>query len=182
MNQLEGRGHYKCIGTMSGTSLDGLDLVYCEFVKSGDQWSFKILNSKSLSYDAPLRDDLFNAPSFDSERLMLLDRSIGKFFADAIQTFIRENSLQPDFISSHGHTIFHQPESLLTLQIGNGYVIAANTGIPVITDFRSLDVALSGQGAPLVPIGDHFLFSDYDIRLNLGGISNISLEKGNQTI
>jgi len=104
----------------------------------------------------------------------------GKYIGQQVLNFIEANKFKPDFIASHGHTIFHKPDEQLTLQIGDGNTIAAITGYPVVFDFRSLDVSLGGQGAPLVPIGDKLLFGEYDFCLNLGGFANISFEKNNQ--
>ena len=89
---------------------------------------------------------------------MQTDIEYGKFIGGAINTFLVNEKV--DFISSHGHTIFHQPKNKYTLQIGNGKTIAKVTGTTTINDFRSLDVLLNGQGAPLVPIGDFHLFPD----------------------
>jgi anhydro-N-acetylmuramic acid kinase len=110
------------------------------------------------------------------------DREYGHYLGQLVHTFIKKNDLQVDFISSHGHTIFHQPEKKITVQIGNGAALSAASGCSVVCDFRSLDVALGGQGAPLVPIGDRFLFSEYEYCLNIGGIANISFEKNSERI
>src|SRR3989337_3658447 len=113
---------------------------------------------------------------------MALDVEYGKFLGKACDDFVRRNNVKVDFIASHGHTIFHQPKKGFTLQIGNGNALNAMCGIPVIYDFRSLDVQLGGEGAPLVPVGDKFLFNEYDICLNLGGIANISMDVKGQRV
>ena len=95
---------------------------------------------------------------------------------------MEEFGVKPDIIASHGHTIFHEPHKKVMYQIGDGAAIAAETGIPTVSDFRRLDIMLGGQGAPLVPIGDRMLFSDYDYCLNIGGFSNISFEKEGQRV
>jgi len=105
-----------------------------------------------------------------------------KFTGQQINRFIKEHQLSPDLIASHGHTVFHQPENRFTFQAGNGVCIASEAGIPTVADFRSGDVALGGQGAPLVPVGDRLLFSEYDSCLNLGGFANISFEKNDKRI
>lgn len=91
-----------------------------------------------------------------------------------MRQFVDHHRLSPDFIASHGHTIFHQPDRHVSLQLGHGAYIAAHARLPVVCDFRTLDIALSGQGAPLVPIGDALLFGNYDYCVNLGGIANVS--------
>jgi anhydro-N-acetylmuramic acid kinase len=170
--------NYHAIGLMSGTSLDGLDVVEVIFNYSiENQWSFRILNAKTFSYENTLKQQLSNSKKLSGQNLMLLSNQLGSFFGEAINTFIKEKNIiksEIDFIASHGHTVFHQPDKNFTLQIGNGAEIAAKTSINVICDFRSTDVALGGQGAPLVPVGDKLLFSDYDVCLNLGGIANLS--------
>lgn len=189
---------YHSIGLMSGTSLDGLDLAFCSY-KLSDKWSFELKASRTYHYDADFKAALQQAHRFSAVELMALDAALAHLFSQHINSFIKEFKITPDFISSHGHTIFHQPlnkqdETFLTspiankpftTQIGSGALIAALTGIDVICDFRSADVALGGQGAPLVPIGDALLFNQYDYCLNLGGIANISFEvtdSNNQTL
>ncbi len=105
-----------------------------------------------------------------------LDLELGIHYAELLNAFHKKEKLSPDFIASHGHTILHDPGKGITLQAGNGRIMAERTGITVINDFRSEDVAQGGQGAPLVPLGDRLLFSDYDGCLNLGGFANISCE------
>lgn len=178
--------NYHAIGLMSGTSLDGLDMVEVTFNYSTEnQWDFTVLNAKTLAYENELKEQLIYSKQLSGQELMLLNNQLGEFFGVAINDFIKENKLPKtaiDFIASHGHTVFHQPDKSFTLQIGSGAEIAAKTGINVLCDFRSIDVALGGQGAPLVPIGDQFLFSNYDVCLNLGGIANLSFSKEQQAI
>ncbi len=167
---------------MSGTSLDGVDIACCTF-SNNKKWKFTIDKAETLAYPANWLKKLKEAHTLPAERLAALDVSYGKFLAERSNDFIKRNKIRNvDFISSHGHTIFHQPENGFSHQIGNGNVIHAGTGLPVIYDFRSLDIAHGGQGAPLVPIGDKFLFNDYDVCLNLGGIANLSLEKKKKRI
>jgi len=168
---------YKVLGVMSGTSLDGLDLAYCKLVKGGN-WTYKILSTVTIPYSEKRKKILEAAHQLSGQELISLHAKFGKYIGEECKKFIRQHSLDVDFISSHGHTIFHQPKRGFTFQIGNGADIMAETGIPVVCDFRTQDVALGGQGAPLVPVGDHFLFGDYNACLNLGGFANISTQKG----
>jgi anhydro-N-acetylmuramic acid kinase len=167
--------YYKVIGLMSGTSLDGVDIAYCHFYLK-DKWTFEILIAETIPYPAEWKTTLQNLPNSQAIDLAKADIEYGNYLGEITAKFISIHKLNPDFISSHGHTIFHQPGRRLTLQIGKGTCISAKTSVPVIYDFRSLDVVLGGQGAPLVPIGDKFLFSEYKYCLNLGGIANISYE------
>ncbi|MDH5366465.1 MAG: anhydro-N-acetylmuramic acid kinase [Cyclobacteriaceae bacterium] len=170
------KNNYKVIGIMSGTSLDGLDLAFCNFEVIEGQWSYKLYFSKSVTYDKSLMQDLKNSFHLPSIELLSLNNKYGRWLGEQINEFVSENDIQIDFVSSHGHTVFHQPEDGITYQIGSGQEIANICKTKVINDFRTLDVSLGGQGAPLVPIGDKYLFSEYDFCLNLGGISNISFE------
>jgi len=173
---------HKVLGLMSGTSLDGLDLAYCIFLQVDKQWHFKIQKTKSVSYSSEFKSKLKNAIELSESDLEDFHNSYGTWLGEQSKLFIEEHNLEVDCIASHGHTVHHQPEKGITVQIGNGQSLANASGYKTICDFRSLDVALGGQGAPVVPIGDKLLFSDYDFCLNLGGISNISYQKGNKRI
>lgn len=174
---------YFVIGLMSGTSLDGVDLAYTEFIYDENKWKFNLIYSKSISYNNEWRMKLNKAMELDGLRIHLLDIELAEYFSDLINQFRKEYSIdQLDFISSHGHTIFHQPEKKLSLQIGAGQILAKNCGVTVVCDFRKQDVALGGQGAPLVPIGDKLLFSEYQYCLNIGGIANISFDVNGKRI
>lgn len=167
---------YRVLGLMSGTSLDGLDVAQCTFEKQYEKWKFTIERTITYSYSNEWKNKLANAENLMGIELMMLHNEFGNFMGNCVNLFL-ENIIAPiDFIASHGHTIFHQPQKGLTLQIGNGACLSAQTGITTICDFRTLDVAFGGQGAPLVPIGDKLLFGEYDYCLNLGGFANISYE------
>lgn len=170
--------NYKVIGLMSGTSLDGLDLAYCSFRFENGKWTFTLEASKNISYGKQLFHKLQGAPSLPGLDLLLLDSEYGKWLGSKVRQFVRKQGLKVDFVASHGHTVFHQPNKGLTFQLGNGQEIANSCGMKTICNFREKDVRLGGQGAPLVPIGDQLLFPQYNYCLNLGGISNISFESG----
>jgi len=161
---------------MSGTSLDGLDIAYCHFSKLKTGWKYTIKNATTVKYSPAWQKKLSTAQHLKGEELVALDVDFGKFLGKACETFMRQYQLKVDFIASHGHTVFHQPAKGFTYQIGNGNAVYASCGIPVIYDFRSLDVLLGGEGAPLVPVGDKLLFGEYDVCLNLGGIANLSMD------
>ena len=164
------------IGLMSGSSLDGLDLALVRFSIDGDRYSYSILNAETLPYPESWRQKLSNAFLAQPDTLEPLDLEYGAYLGDCLREFAAKHGITPDFVASHGHTVFHQPERRYTLQIGNGQAIADHCGFLTINDFRSEDVSKGGQGAPLVPIGDRLLFSDYELCLNIGGIANISYE------
>lgn len=167
---------YFAIGLMSGTSLDGLDMCYAQFTKNKENWDFKILKAETISYSELLYQKLKTAISLKSEDLLELNSDYGFFLGESVNDFILKNNIDTvDIIASHGHTIFHQPQKKYTLQIGDGRAIQLLTQKNVAYDFRSQDVLLGGNGAPLVPIGDQFLFSNVEACVNLGGFSNISL-------
>ncbi|MCI1648315.1 MAG: anhydro-N-acetylmuramic acid kinase [Bacteroides sp.] len=171
------------IGLMSGTSLDGLDVCCCTFHRKVGKWSFHIDCAKGYSYPEDLKQKLgTGAQSMSALEFITFHSAYGKFLGERVNEFIHEFNLHPDIIASHGHTIFHEPQKRIMFQIGDGAAIAAETGIPTVSDFRRLDIMLGGQGAPLVPIGDRLLFSDYSYCLNIGGFSNISFEQNNRRI
>lgn len=167
---------YSAIGIMSGTSLDGVDLAHCRFNLTGTSWKFSILHAVTIPYTAAWKSQLSSAHELPTEMLLTLHAAFGKFLGEQCRQFMREKKIKNlDLVASHGHTIFHQPASGLTYQLGDGNALHAVVGVPVVCDFRSLDVQLGGEGAPLVPVGDLHLFSHADVCLNLGGISNLSL-------
>lgn len=173
---------YNIIGLMSGTSLDGVDLAYCRFDQHNTgKWDFEILSTIGKQYPIQLLEKLKKATTVSSEELYYLNKEIGIFFGGIVHQFCIENNISKenvDAVASHGQTIFHQPENGFTVQIGCGTNLAVMCGIPVINDFRTKDISLGGQGAPLVPIGDLLLFSEFaDAFLNIGGFCNISFPK-----
>ncbi len=170
------------IGAMSGTSLDGLDIASVVFNYQNKKWSFEIVEAETISYSEKWLWKLQNAPSLSGEKLTKLHSEYGNFTGKRINEFIKKTGFNADLIASHGHTIFHQPEKHFTLQIGNGAEIAAVTKTTTVADFRTADIALGGQGAPLVPVGDKLLFNDFEYCLNLGGFANVSFEKENKRI
>lgn len=163
---------------MSGSSLDGLDIAFVEFVHQAGTWSFQILAADCYAYDEEWKNRLQHATSLHALDYQLLHTDYGHYIGKAVNRFIDEHSLhyKVGLIASHGHTTFHLPQQKMTVQLGDGAAIAAETGLPVVSDLRALDVAFGGQGAPIVPIGEKYLLTDYDYYLNLGGIANISFK------
>ena len=179
MNQQE----LRVIGLMSGTSLDGLDLAHVLLQVNHKHYTYQLLHTETIPYDAIWKARLANAPALPLNQLRVLDAEFGTWLGEQVLAFLLENDIHKvDLIASHGHTVFHQPEKRITLQIGNGPELCHVTNLPVVCDFRLQDVLLGGQGAPLVPIGDALLFSDYDACLNLGGFANISYQSGKDRI
>lgn len=173
---MEAKNNYKVIGLMSGTSLDGLDVAYCTFKKNDTGWRYEIINAITVKYSQAWIEKLSNAHRCSGEELIALDILYGKYLGKVCADFIKKHKLKVDFIASHGHTVFHQPKKGFTFQLGNGQALQIASNAPVVFDFRSMDVLLGGEGAPLVPAGDKFLFSEYEVCLNLGGIANLSME------
>ena len=167
---------YRAIGLMSGSSLDGLDIAYAEFQEQSGKWDYTILATDCVTYPAEWADRLRTATELSARDYQQLHADYGHYIGEAVNQFIEKNQLnyKVSLISSHGHTTFHVPSKKMGAQLGNGASIAAETGLPVVTDLRALDLALGGQGAPIVPIGEKLLLGDYDYFLNIGGIANIS--------
>lgn len=158
------------LGIMSGTSCDGLDLACCHFQNGGATVRF----FKTATYPDELRQRLLRVMHMGAAELVLFENEFTAFSAKAVVEALNEWGLKPGFIGAHGHTVFHRPDAGLTFQMLNGGMLAGLTSLPVVCDFRRQDVAGGGQGAPLVPLGDRLLFSEYDACLNLGGVANIS--------
>lgn len=168
---------------MSGTSLDGIDLAHIKFHITESKWSFEILESETISYNQHWLNHLKTAVNYPENELKKLNKDYTKLLASIISDFIKKHQIENlDAVCSHGHTILHQPEKELTLQIGNLPEISSLIHQTVVCDFRVQDVELGGQGAPLVPIGDRILFSEYDYCMNLGGFSNVSFEQNGERI
>ena len=168
---------YNVVGVMSGTSMDGLDIAHVTLEElSEGKWNYSINAATTITYGEKWRLRLSKLRHQNSLVFHKTDRFYGQFIGESIQSFLAENELEADLIASHGHTVFHQPENNLTVQIGDGNSIYAFTGIPAVTNFRALDVILGGEGAPLVGVADQMLFGEYDMCLNLGGFANISAD------
>ena len=167
---------YRIIGLMSGSSLDGLDIAFVEFTETAGAWRFEIPYAACMPYPEEWKQKLAAATTLSARDYLLLDAEYGQYTAELVSEFIAAHALEHrvQLIASHGHTSFHIPEKGITAQLGHPAAIAAKTGIRVIGDLRSGDVALGGQGAPLVPIGEKLLFDQYALFLNIGGIANIS--------
>jgi anhydro-N-acetylmuramic acid kinase len=167
---------YRTIGLMSGSSLDGLDIVFVEFYEDATNWKFEIKAADCYDYPAGWKDRLQNATALNALDYQFLHTEYGHFLGTQVNRFIDDNNLQYQvgLIASHGHTTFHVPSRKMTAQLGDGASLAAATRLPVVSDLRALDIAFGGQGAPIVPIGEKLLLKDYSMFLNLGGIANIS--------
>ncbi len=173
---------YKTIGIMSGTSLDGLDIAYVEFWQEHKQWRFRLGPYTTLNYASEWRDRLATLPQADALTFAETHTAFGRFCGEIVADFIDTHKLKVDIVASHGHTVFHQPNKGFTTQIGDGATMAVASKQRIICDFRTTDVAKGGQGAPLVPIGDALLFSQYMACINIGGFANISFTQNKKRI
>jgi anhydro-N-acetylmuramic acid kinase len=167
---------YKAIGLMSGSSLDGLDIAYLHLYETGGKWTFELAQADCYPYTNTMAEQLRNATQLNALNYQLLHTQYGHYIGQQVNQFIATHHLEHkvDIIASHGHTTFHIPAQKTTAQLGDGAAIAATTALPVVTELRAVDIALGGQGAPIVPIGEKLLWSNYPLFLNLGGIANIS--------
>jgi len=175
---------YRAIGIMSGSSLDGLDIAFVEFLETGGKWSYEIIQADCVKYSKEWEDNLRNAVTLSALDYQLLHTTYGHYIGQQVNAFIEKHGLEHkvQLIASHGHTTFHIPKQQLTAQLGDGAAIAAETNLHVVSDLRSLDVALGGQGAPIVPVGEKLLFTGYDYFLNIGGIANISIKESGRHV
>ena len=169
---------YNVIGVMSGTSVDGLDISFCRFIKN-KKWKYEILNSKTYHFSNFWKKTLINLHLENEKKIKEIDIEFAKHISDKINHFVEKNKIKADIISSHGHTVFHDPSKKITLQIGSGKVINELCKITTVNNFRKIDIKLGGQGAPLVPIGDKLLFQQYKYCLNIGGFANLSVKANN---
>ena len=169
---------------MSGSSLDGLDIAFVEFVETGGQWTYEIIHTGCTGYSNEWTEKLKNAVSLTALEYQLLHTAYGHYIGKQVNAFIEKYALEHkvNLVGCHGHTTFHLPQQQMTAQLGDGAAIAAETGLHVVSDLRSLDIALGGQGAPIVPIGEKLLFAGYDYFLNVGGIANISINENGKYI
>lgn len=167
----------RIVGLMSGTSLDGVDIASCGFSKIDGRWRLKLYGGTTVAYDAEMLEQLKHCHDFSARDLAMLDARYGEYLGFLANKFIARTGFKPDYVASHGYTVFHEPQNRMTLQIGSGAHISAQCGLPVVCDFRTSDVAFGGNGAPLVPIGDKLLFGEYSACLNLGGFANISYDE-----
>ena len=170
---------YRVIGLMSGSSLDGLDIVFAELEEQSGNWSFQVQAADCYPYDEEWSSKLEGAIHLSAREYQLLHAAYGHYLGGQVNKFIEQYGLhyKVALIASHGHTSFHMPAQKMTAQLGDGSAIAAVTGLPVVSDLRALDVAFGGQGAPIVPIGEKLLWKEYSSFLNLGGIANISFNR-----
>lgn len=176
--------NHHAIGLMSGSSLDGLDIVLASFEENEGKWSYGVIAAGSLAFSASWRKKLRDAIELDAGKYFLLHTSFGRYCGDMVNQFLTENKVRrrPDVIGSHGHTTFHLPHKNMTHQLGDGATIAATTGVAVVSDLRAMDVALGGQGAPIVPIGEKLLFPEYRFFMNVGGICNVSIHEKKRVV
>lgn len=170
---------FNVIGVMSGSSLDGIDVAYCRFFENNNLWGYSVEFADTITYSDEWKTFLIDTSNVSTEEFLSRNVKYGKFLGEIINGFLEKYTLKADLIGLHGHTVFHKPRNGFSVQLGSGQAVAVATGITTVSDFRTKDILLGGQGAPLVPIGDALLFSEYDYCVNIGGIANVSFEEDN---
>lgn len=175
---------YYVIGVMTGSSLDGIDMAYTKITVENGKYSYEVLIAECVPMPQKWKLRIEQLVLQNAVTYLKTSAYFGHFLGERIAEFIEKHNLkeQLDFIASHGQTVFHQPENLFSSQIGDGAAIARKTGFPVVCDFRSIDVALGGQGAPVAPIADKLFFPKHKLFLNLGGIVNIAVKHNDRFI
>ncbi len=168
---------YKGIGVMTGTSLDGVDLVMVEFEEAETGWNYELLVGEEIPLDEKWYARLRCLDTADARTYARTNVYFGHYLGKLVADFISRNQFAPQFVASHGQTIFHEPHRNYTAQIGDGESMVTYLKVPLVTNFRNKDVALGGQGAPLVPFGEQQLFSGTPYFLNLGGFANLSIHQ-----
>lgn len=170
---------YNVIGLMSGSSHDGLDIAFVEITDVRNDWTFEIKHASCIPFEKEMEQQLRHAATLPVPEFLKLHTAFGRWIGQQVVAFIEKNELyhKVHFVASHGHTVFHDPESKTSVQIGDGASISGITGLPTITDLRNADIALAGQGAPIVPIADHKFFPDFKYCLNIGGICNVTINE-----
>lgn len=177
---------YCVAGLMSGSSLDGLDLAVCRFEVGLDEQgrfqlgSWSVESGITIPYSEEWKKALAEAIYLSGKDLIHLHADLGSYMASLLAPHLE--GMDIDAIASHGHTIFHEPQDGFTLQIGDGAYLSAKLGYPVIDGFRYADIAAGGQGAPIAPIADKWLFAEYDLMLNIGGIANVTCNTGSEWV
>lgn len=169
------------IGVMSGTSLDGIDVVLCAI----DADSCELIHSSEYPFDNGLKEEILNAinGSTTLRTIGQIDTRLGKLYANAITAFMHHNNINKDSVMAiglHGQTLWHEPtgEFPFSMQLGNANILTTQTGVSVVSDFRQKDIALGGQGAPFAPAFHQEIFSRLNRKVavvNIGGIANITI-------
>lgn len=170
---MSNREEWKIVGVMSGSSLDGIDLALCTFSGFDKKFKWSIDRAETVAYDKDWINRLKRVPNMQAREFVQTDYDFGYLIGKLVKQFIGKEEVL--LVASHGHTVFHQPETKMTCQIGHGAAIAGSSGMITISDFRSTDIGLGGQGAPITSMFDVYALRHYDMLLNLGGISNITL-------
>jgi anhydro-N-acetylmuramic acid kinase len=166
---------FNVLGLMSGTSLDGMDAALVTF-NPDDSREWKLLGVQFFEYPNELKE-LAHETYKQGKKSAVFDKAFAKWTIACVRSFSSGHKFQIDLLGLHGQTIFHDPANKFTYQAGCLPKIATELHIPLVTNFRMQDVLLGGQGAPLVPMGDHLMFGEYECCLNIGGFANFSLGK-----